>query len=395
MITMGVFMPLVTEGKETRLAGKTFIADIRDRDRVYGTFLVQQKQVPLNKNAKPYIAMVIMDRTGSMEARVWDNVEQTSPLFESGDFVEILGLAVAYQGKIQLKVDRLKKISTESVDPEEYLPASPRDRGEMLSLLRVLIEKISDRSLREMIIGCLDDVSFRERFARAPAAKTIHHAYLGGLLEHTLSIAELADHVADLYPELDRDLLIAGAFFHDIGKIRELEHNRSFEYTDEGRLLGHIVIGAMIFIDWAEAHPNLSDQTILKITHMILSHHGSYEFGSPKRPKFTEALVLNYLDELDSKIHSFKEIAAREQGQRWSSYQKLYDRYLFLGGDSPSVEQSNQDSYTPNSSKTKRGSLLFHQLPITAEKSAEHAPDVTNEKHGEPLELFTPEKQRK
>lgn len=313
------------------MAGKAFIADIKDRDRVSGTFLVQQKHIPLNKNDKPYIAMVLMDRTGTIEARVWDNVERFAPLFDSGDFIETSGVAVAYQGKVQLKVDKLKRLEPRSIDPEEFLPQSPRDRGEMLERLRGLMESIQDPQIRGLVSGCLDDDGFCESFSRAPAAKTIHHAYLGGLLEHTLAVCELADRVARLYPHVDRDLLLAGSFFHDVGKIRELGSDRSFDYTDEGRLLGHIVMGAMMFTDLAEAHPGLPGETALKLTHMILSHHGSYEFGSPKRPKFTEALILNYLDELDSKIQTFKEITGRDPGGRWSSYQRLFDRYIYLG----------------------------------------------------------------
>jgi 3'-5' exoribonuclease len=326
------------------LAGKAFIVDIKDRDRVSGTFLVQQKSVPLNKNDKPYIAMTLMDRTGTIEARVWDNVERFAPVFDSGDFIEASGMAVAYQGKVQLKVEKLKRLGPDSVDAEEFLPRSPRDRGEMLKRLRSLVESIKDSGLRGLVLGCLDDDEFRESFAKAPAAKTIHHAYLGGLLEHTLAVCELADRVAKLYPHVDRDLLLAGAFFHDVGKIRELGSDRSFDYTDEGRLLGHIVMGAMMFNDLVEAHPGLDEETALKLSHMILSHHGSYEFGSPKRPKFTEALILNYLDELDSKIQTFKEIAEQDTGGKWSAFQRLFDRYIYLGREQQPAENPAKKS---------------------------------------------------
>ena len=146
----------------------------------------------------------------------------------------------------------------------------------------------------------------------------------------------MAAATAKLYPETDRDLLLAGAFFHDIGKMRELGSNNSFEYTDQGRLLGHIVMGSMMLQDLAQAHPGISEETLMKLTHIILSHHGSYEFGSPKRPKFTEALIVNFLDEMDSKIQTFKQIAERDAGNRWSSYQRLFDRYLYLGKDAES-----------------------------------------------------------
>lgn len=355
------------------MAGKAFIVDIKDRDRVSGTFLVQQKQIPLNKNAKPYIAMVLMDRTGTIEARVWDNVERFAPLFDSGDFIEASGTAVAYQGRVQLKVEKIMRLEPKSVDAEEFLPRSPRDRGEMLERMRSLMETIQDPKIRGLVLACLDDDNFRESFAKAPAAKTIHHAYLGGLLEHTLAVCELADRVGKLYPHVDRDLLLAGAFFHDMGKVRELGSERSFEYTDEGRLLGHIVMGAQMFTDLAEAQPGLPEETALKLTHMILSHHGSYEFGSPKRPKFTEALILNYLDELDSKVQTFKEIADHDPGGKWSAYQRLFDRYIYLG---------HEEKPPKGSDFTNRP---FEKIKGSPEPKKEAKP-------GQPLSLFSPGK---
>ena len=304
-----------------------------------GRFLVQSKQVPLNKNGKPYIAMTLMDRTGTIEARVWDNVEQLKDCCDSGDFVEIGAEAVAFQGRVQLKVRGITRLDPDSVDLEEYLPASPRDRGEMLARVRELIDSMQTSALRSLLIARLDDKSFREQFSRSPAAKTIHHAYLGGLLEHTLSVMELAVQVSSHYAYLDRDLLLAGAFFHDVGKIRELGSDTSFDYTDEGRLVGHLVTGAMMVTEWAIS-AGLDDEQRLKLVHMILSHHGSYEFGSPRRPKFIEAVILHYLDEMDSKVQTIAEIAAREKGNRWSSYQRLFDRYLLLGDPEPVSDRS-------------------------------------------------------
>ncbi|HUU04072.1 MAG TPA: HD domain-containing protein [Myxococcota bacterium] len=337
------------------MAGKTFIADISDQKRLTGSFLVQQKQVPLNKNGKPYIAMTLMDRTGALQARVWDNVDKYESLFEAGDCIEISAVGVSYQGRLQLKVETVKKLQSEEVELDEFLPASSRDRGQMLDRLRELLDTIHNNPLRDMLLVHLDDDDFRSRFTRAPAAKTIHHAFLGGLLEHTLSVVELADRMAAIYTDLDRDLLLAGAFLHDVGKIRELGCETSFEYTDAGRLLGHIYIGAAMVQEWAAAEPGLDEEYALKLVHMILSHHGSYEFGSPRRPKFVEALVLNYLDELDSKVESFTEIAEREKGQRWSSFQRVFDRYLFLGQPKP-AQQTREDQ----TGETSRDKPLAH-----------------------------------
>ncbi|MBN2496898.1 MAG: HD domain-containing protein [Deltaproteobacteria bacterium] len=329
------------------MAGNVFIVDIQDRDTVGGNFLVQTKQVSHNKNGKPYLALILMDRTGTIEARLWDNVEQIDPRFESGDFVHATGQAIAFQGRLQLKVKNIKRLDPDSIDLDEYLPSSPFDRGEMLGRVKELLESLQPGPLREVLLGALLDEEFRRSFGRAPAAKTIHHAYLGGLLEHTLSVMELADRVAGHYAHVDRDLLLAGAFLHDLGKIRELDRERTFDYTDEGRLIGHVVMGAMLFADWAEAHGGVPDELVLKITHMILSHHGSYEFGSPRRPKFTEALLLSHLDELDSKVQSFKEISDRQAGRGWSSYQRVFDRYLYLGSPAEPAPPGRPDEPEP------------------------------------------------
>lgn len=362
------------------LAGKRVTQDfidigrLNDRDRVAGTFLVRQKNVPLNKNGKPYIAMVLMNRSGAVDARLWDNVDQFSPKFDAGDFIEVRSVAVEYQNRIQLKVEWLEPVAAESVDPEEFLPATSRDRGEMLGRVRTLLASIHDASLREILVERLDDSTFRRRFTRAPAAKTIHHAYLGGLLEHTLSVMELAQSITELHPWLDRDILIAGAFLHDIGKTRELDQERSFDYTDEGRLIGHIVMGAGMFNEWVRAHgAGLADDRVLKLTHMILSHHGTYEFGSPKRPKFVEALVLNYLDELDSKMQTFKEITDREAGQKWTSYQKLFDRYLYMG-----TPVGTDDAAGPSQAPETQGLTQrpFSELESTDDKKRADQPEL-------------------
>ncbi len=339
-----------------QVAGNTFIADIHDRDRVFGVFLAQQKQTPLNKNGKPYLALVLMDRTGTIEARIWDNVDQYASQFSAGDFIELQGTALAYQGRIQLRVEKIHRVSPESVDPEDFLPSSSRSRSEMLKRVRALLESLSNQDLRALLLLHLDNPVFQESFVLSPAAKTIHHAYLGGLLEHTLMVMELADRICRLYPELDRDLLVAGALLHDLGKTRELEYERSFDYTDEGRLIGHLVGGAMMFNKWAEEQGRLPEELTLKLTHMILAHHGSYEFGSPKRPKFAEAMVLNYLDELDSKLQAMATISQREAGQRWTSYQKFFDRYIFLG--TPAAPNGNEERPESDSAESTPPSLL-------------------------------------
>ncbi len=322
------------------MAGKMLIADIRDREKVSGHFLVQQKQVPLNKNGKPYLALTLMDRSGQIEARMWDNVEQFSDSFDSGDIVELEGAAVSYQGKVQLKVNHLSRLDKDSVNMADFLPTTSRDRDEMLGRMHRLLESISRPELRRLVLEIIDSPEVRRGFFLSPAAKSIHHAWVGGLLEHTLQVMELCDAAAARYPEqMNRDLLLAGAFLHDIGKIRELSLEAGFDYTDEGRLLGHIVIGAEMVTERAARHPGLDAGTVMKLVHLVLSHHGSFEFGSPRRPKIPEAFVLHYLDEMDSKLQAFFDVARQEPGKRWSSYQRVFDRYLLLGEPEPVVEE--------------------------------------------------------
>ncbi len=364
------------------MAGKLFIEDLRKRLEAArrggsrtaaavpaaGSFLVQSKQTPLNKNGKPYVALVVGDRTGSVEARIWDNLDKL-PAFDAGDYLEVKGDAVDYQGRMQLKVHSVERLAPEKVDPEEYLPTTTRDRAEMLGRLQELLASLSAAPLREMLLGRLQDADFRARLSRAPAAKSIHHAFVGGLLEHTLAVTELAERVAGLYPDLDRDLLLAGAFVHDLGKLEELGAGQGFDYTDEGRLVGHLVLGAMRLRAWAEEHPALAPETLLRLEHIALSHHGEKEFGSPVVPQFTEALVIHHLDLLDSKVQTFREVAQRERGQRWSSFQRQLDRYILLGApaDAPpaaapepgAAEQAPRAEATPPRSRP-----LTQKLPL-------------------------------
>ncbi|HOX46290.1 MAG TPA: HD domain-containing protein [Myxococcota bacterium] len=368
------------------MAGKVFIEDLRKRleqarragsrpgatVQAVGNFLVQSKQTPLNKNGKPYMALVLTDRTGSAEGRIWDNLDKLPP-FEAGDFVEVKGDAVEYQGRMQLKVHTVERLAPEKIDPDEFLPTTTRDRPEMLGRLQELLASIADAPLRGLLLARLQDPDFRARLSRAPAAKSIHHAYVGGLLEHTLSVTELAERVAALYPDLDRDLLLAGAFAHDLGKLEELGAGQGFDYTDEGRLVGHLVLGAMSLRTWAAAQPDLSPEVLLKLEHIVLSHHGEKEYGSPVLPLFTEALIIHHLDLLDSKVQSFREVAQRERGQRWSSFQRQLDRYLLLGGAGEAApgEAAPELAAAPDpeprearGARPERDKPLTHRLPL-------------------------------
>jgi 3'-5' exoribonuclease len=310
---------------------KVFVSEIRDRTQVDSVFLVKEKISSLARNGKPYLTLHLMDKTGEIEGRVWENVDSLGSLFEKDDFIAVRAKATVYLGKMQLIVADLSRVPDQEVHLPNFLPEGERAVAEMLAELTSLVATCADGNLRRLLLAFFGDADFLELYSKAPAAKGMHHVYLGGLLEHSLAVARLVDVIAPLYPSLNRDLLLAGALLHDVGKVREMTYLRSFDYTDEGKLLGHISIGVEMVNEKLAAMGDFPAETAMLIKHMILSHHGQYEFGSPKRPKTIESTVLNYLDDLDSKIngirtHMKKELASQS---RWTAYHRLYDRYFY------------------------------------------------------------------
>lgn len=308
-----------------------YVTQIGERDQVNGQFLVREKVTAMAKNGKPYMTLKLMDRTGEIEGRIWDRVEELSGLFDKDDFVRVAGKASLYLGKMQLVVQRIEKLSEQEVDLADYLPVSSRSVEEMQGELRQLVSSMQTPHFRALMEAFLADEEFLQLFSQAPAAKTIHHAYLGGLLEHSLAVAQLADDISRRYPGLQRDLLLTGALLHDIGKVAELCYERSFGYTDTGKLLGHIVIGVEMVEDKLRPLPDFPPAARLLLKHLLLSHHGQYEYGSPKRPKTLEAIILNYLDDLDSKINGVQSHLQKETDNDapWSGYHRIYDRHFY------------------------------------------------------------------
>ena len=310
---------------------KMFVSEIQDRSQVDSVFLVKEKISALARNGKPYLTLHLMDKSGEIEGRVWENVESIGPLFEKDNFVRLKAKATVYLGKMQLIISDLACVADCKVALEDFLPEGERDGAEMLAELSALVESCSDNYLRRLLLSFVEDPAFLELYRTAPAAKGMHHVYLGGLLEHSLSVARLVDQIMPLYPQLQRDLLIAGALLHDVGKVREMTYLRSFDYTDEGKLLGHISIGVEMIHEKIVQLEGFPVELAMLLKHMILAHHGQYEFGSPKRPKTIEATVLNYLDDLDSKINGIRTHMRKELANhsRWTGYHRLYDRYYY------------------------------------------------------------------
>lgn len=355
---------------------KIFVNEIRDRSQIDAVFLVKEKNTSLARNGKPYLALQLMDKSGEIEARVWENVETFGALFEKDDFIRVKGKATIYLAKMQLIVSDLARIAESEVNLGDFLPEGDRDGAEMFAELVSLVESCADENLRRLLEAFFDDPAFLDLYRMAPAAKGMHHVYLGGLLEHSLSVAALVDRIMPLYPELNRDLLVAGALLHDVGKVREMTYARSFDYTDEGKLLGHISIGVEMVQEKIARLENFPIELAMLLKHMILAHHGQYEYGSPKRPKTIEATVLNYLDDLDSKINGIRTHMRKEpvSCSRWTGYHRLYDRYFYKNGGEdvvihPSSEKTCCDEKSREDSPRKRDTAKenrFHHNPFEA-----------------------------
>lgn len=302
------------------------VAELEPRQQVTGLFLVQSKEVRQKKTGEPYLSLTFMDRTGDIDAKMWDNVADVMETFDRDDFVRVKGETLLYQNKLQLTVHRLQKVDERDVDIADFLPASARDAEEMFAELIGIISGMGNPHLRALLEAIFADADVAEAFKKAPAAKSIHHAWLGGLLEHVLSLATLARFASKHYQHIDEDLLMAGVVLHDIGKIYELSYGRSFGYTTEGQLLGHIQMALRLIGD--KLPPGFPPKLRDLLEHMVLSHHGQLEFGSPKLPVFPEALLLHHLDNMDSKMELIRSVLDRDKNPAtvWSSYVPALER---------------------------------------------------------------------
>jgi 3'-5' exoribonuclease len=311
---------------------KPLVKDLRDRQAVRSTFLVAKKALPVGKAGKPYLALTLCDKTGEIEARLWDDAEECAARFAAGDFIQVQAEATLYNGKLQLKLISVERLAPDSVRPGDFLPESRFDADLLFAQVRALVVQVRSPHIRELLLGFLDDPEIGPAFKRAPAAKGVHHPFLGGLCEHTLSVLQLGWRICDHYPQLDRDLVTAGCLLHDIGKTRELTYERGFDYSDEGRLVGHLVMTCQWIHERVQHIPDFPRELEWHLVHLVAAHHGKLEFGSPKVPHTLEAMVVHALDELDSRVSSFGLLFEKAQGESsWTDYQRLYDRSLFKG----------------------------------------------------------------
>lgn len=330
--------------KQESLLKKVFVKDIQERDVIASPFLVRDKIIGMAKNGRPYMTLKLMDCSGEVEGRIWDRVDEISARFEKDDFVQISGKASVYMGKMQLIIQELERVEESFVELADFLPVSRRAVAEMVEELTALVDGLTDPDLKRLMQAFLADEAFMAGYTRAPAAKAMHHVYLGGLLEHSLAVAALASDISRRYPDINCDLLVVGALLHDIGKVAELRYRRSFEYTDAGKLLGHIMIGVELVEEKLRCLQEFPQELAIHLKHLLLSHHGQYEYGSPKRPKTMEAVILNFIDDLDSKINGVRTHIDREpdSDSSWTQYHRLYDRYFFKGTRGTSTTESDE-----------------------------------------------------
>jgi 3'-5' exoribonuclease len=285
-----------------------YIADLagfEDGKPFESYFLVLQKQQRTTKNNKPYLSLIFSDKTGQLEGRVWElNDPRISKDFDRGDIVKVRGSASRFDDRLQMKVDQLRKAQAAEADKTDLMPATTYDVAALWTQLLGFVDSFTEPNLKLLLATLLADPQIALAYREAPAAKQLHHAWLGGLLEHVISLLTLADRVAPQYPILHRDLLLTGVILHDIGKVRELSWDIGFEYTVEGTLLGHIQMGAALAERTMDSLPGFPPRLKVLVLHMILSHHGKLEFGSPKLPMIPEALVLSFIDDLDAKMQA-------------------------------------------------------------------------------------------
>ena len=321
---------------------KQFITDIMAGDRVDDIFVLSEKILSQKKDGNNFLNVTLSDKTGTIKGVVWDHVDQIAAAVTSGDFVHVNGGVSDYRGTLQVVIKIMEPFPSDRIDPSDFLPQTSRDIEGMFERLVKRMDSITTDYLKALIDAFFKDKEFVNKFKTAPAAKKMHHAYIGGLLEHTLSMTSLADKIAGHYSGIDRDLLIAGAILHDIGKVDEFEYQFKIDYSDKGRLLNHIVIGLKMVDEKLSEIKHFPEDQVLLLKHLIVSHHGTREFGSPEPPKTIEAVLLNYIDEIDSKVNAIRDfIASEDPDETWTSYHRLLERHFYKGEKVPKVKNVN------------------------------------------------------
>lgn len=306
-----------------------FIKEYKEGDKIFDIYLCKHKQSAVTKNGKPYDNLILQDKTGTIDAKVWDPNSAGIAEFDALDYIEVHGDITSFQGALQANIKRIRKCQEEEFDPANYLPVSKFPIEDMYEELLIYIEEIENPYLQQLLKAFfVEDQEFISRFKKSSAAKTVHHGFVGGLLQHTLSVVRLCDYYCKAYPLLKKDLLISAAICHDIGKVREISLFPQNDYTEEGQFLGHIVIGSEMVAEKISKIDGFPVLLARELKHCILAHHGEYEFGSPKKPAIMEAVALSYADNTDAKLETFTEILENTTDTGWLGFNRLFDSNL-------------------------------------------------------------------
>ncbi len=334
-----------------------YIKDIISQGMIDGIFCIESSKILTTKNGDPYLALTLMDKTGKIEARLWDIPSEFTPP-QPGKFFKIAAEVQTFRDSLQLKIVKIEPVSKELPPIEEFLPVTSFDRTSLWKKLKRFIRSVEDPILRPILDWIFSDLGFKKAIYNAPAAKKIHHAYIGGLLEHSLGVTKLADKICETYKQLDRNLLITGALVHDIGKTREFKYDSPpIDYTDEGRLIGHLVLGVNM-VDEVASNIGISADhpRMLALKHLILSHHGQREFGAVVEPMTEEAMVLYMIDDMDAKLNYLLSLRKGLDGNKdekiWTSFQHIMGRYFFLSPLKEENLSTQEDEIDENKQKT-------------------------------------------
>lgn len=360
---------------------KVYARDLREKDRIHTVFLVARKARHVGRSGKAFLVVELADKTGEVDARVFDRVAEVEGTFEPNDYILVEGHVITHQGKLQVVIDKLEKLDPEPIDPKEFTFVPSEETHHTIGQIRELVMRVHDPHVKGLLLAFLDDREIAEGFRFAPAAKGIHHAYKGGLADHVLSVMKLAQKISDHYPAADRDLLLAGAFLHDIGKVQELSYSKgssTFDYTDEGRLVGHLVMTAQKIREKAARIPDFPPLLEQHLTHIVLAHHGHLEYGSPKLPQTLEAMLVHFIDMIDSRVAQWLELMAKDPNDKWTDTSKFNDRHLWKGVV-PTVRRKRPVDSKPKGPRRSGGP------PPKAEKEKGLPQDLTFR----PLSAFT------
>ena len=307
-----------------------FLNELHEGDRISGIYLCKQKQSAVTKNGKPYENIILQDKTGIMDGKIWDPNSLGIDDFDALDYIDVVGDVTSFAGAMQLNIKRVRKAAEDEYDPADYLPVSENSTDDMYSQLKAFIDSVQNIYLVALLKKLfIEDEEFIKAFEGHSAAKTVHHGFIGGLMEHTLGVTRLCDYMSKAYPVINRDLLITASLLHDIGKTKELSSFPLNDYTDEGQLIGHIVMGTMLLDGKMKEIEGFPVKLANELKHCILAHHGELEYGSPKKPALIEALALSFADNTDAKLQIFiEELNNKNEGGNWMGYNRNFESNL-------------------------------------------------------------------